>query len=238
MIKNKCLKASTLSLAIFTSWQATAEQEECTEPKNHCTALLIFEQATKANKQGNWREAATLASQAMSHVSLDSLLQYKVLCLSLEDEGYVSDIVFVPCDRFSPYSPNALVSQIKKDHPPIPYVFVSFAEQNDTFQNDTFQNKLSPNSGWQVSDYQHPKAKASRFAVGNAGETALSGVYLILTDEAGNKISQSAAHIKAGDQWTQAMDVAFTQSFTVNLSEKDGFGLGQHNAQTNAQENK
>jgi hypothetical protein len=226
--------------AIFASWQAAAEQEECTEPKNHCTALSLFEQATKANKKGQWRQAAALASQAIGNAAIDGQLEYKVLCLSLEDEGYVSDIVFVPCDRFSAYSPNALLSLIKNDHPPKPYVFVSFAAQEDTVQN-----KSLPSNGWQVSDYQQNEAQVSQVLVGNVGETALSRVYLILTDEAGSEINQSTAHIKAGGQWTQegqevlaqAKGMVFTRSFTVNLSEKDGFGFGESNAQTNAQSN-
>lgn len=211
-------------LLIFTT-SATAEQEECTEPKNHCTALTLFEQATKANRQGQWREAAGLASRAIGNAAIDGKLEYKVLCLSLEDEGYVSDIVFVPCDRFSSYSPNALLSLIKNDHPPKPFVFVSFAAKSEN----------TPNNGWQVSDYKQHEAQVSRFVVGNVGETALNGVYLILTDAAGNRINQSTAHIKAGGLWqqalTQATNVVFTRPFTVNLSEKDGFGFGQTNTQ-------
>jgi hypothetical protein len=237
-VKLQALLRGMLSVvALLFATLAVAEQEECTEPKNHCTALTLFEQATKANREGQWRQAATLAIQAIGNVPVDALLEHKVLCLSLEDEGYVSDIVFVPCQRFSPYSPNALLSLIKNDHPPKPYVFVGFAQQNGLLQDHNVVN-----GGWQVNDYQQHEGQISRFVVGNAGETALTGVYLILTDATGNQINQSTAYINAQSHWqqalTQATGVAFTRPFTVNLSEKDGFGFGQDNREASTVEDR
>ncbi|NQZ09061.1 MAG: hypothetical protein HRT35_18040 [Algicola sp.] len=118
-----------------------------------------------------------------------------------------------------------------KNAPPLkPYVFVSFAAKAHNVEN----------SGWQVSDYHQHEAQISRFAVGNAGETALTGVYLILTDTAGNQINQSTVHINAHSHWQQvltpATGMAFTRPFTVNLSEKDGFGFGQSDTHNNGQE--
>ncbi|MFT4925922.1 MAG: hypothetical protein ACI8WB_002017 [Phenylobacterium sp.] len=230
VVKSTAIKSIIMCLLItcYTTG-AIGETEKCAAPQPHCQALALFHQASNKNQQGQWFEAAELAQQAINNAAIDGILPYTILCLSLSDESYNSTVDFVPCPRQAPYTANALLSQIKQRHPPQPYVFVSFAQASEDtgHANPSSMPKTSALNGWQINDYrQQNKRLITKFMVGNGGETAMSAVELTLTDDAGHQINQTIPHIKAKQVWPQNLSrPEFSPLFTVDLTEKDGFGI-------------
>lgn len=187
------------------------DKEECAEPAQICKALAWYVEAKNKHLQGDWRGAAMLAERAVLAEKVDGDLNYKVECISLEDEGYVSTLVIDLCDRFASYYPNGLLAQIKQAHPPQPYVFVTFKHQQN---------------GWRVTDQQAAAAVANQLVVGNGGGSAMEAIKLLVTDSSGNRIEYDRARINATEHWTQQLNrPELTRNLTINLVEKDGFGV-------------
>ena len=197
--------------------------EPCHEPQVHCQALEFYQQANKLWRQNNgpqhnWKNAAKSAQQAIDLVATDKRLPFTVLCLSLQNDAYISEVVFVPCKRSAPYNANALLTEIKQQYPPKPYVFVSFKSHISPTENTL--------NGWQVNQHVNENLAISGFAVGNSGQTPLSKISLSIKDEQNNRIDKQTTKIAPKKQWQQQINnQAFSRHFDILLLEKDQFNI-------------
>lgn len=211
-------------LLIFTAHGAG---EPCHEPQAHCQALELYQQATKmwqqskrqrGNGKNSWHNAAQSAQQAIDLVATDKRLPFTVLCLSLQNDAYISEVIFVPCKRSAPYKANALLTEIKQQHPPKPYVFVSFKSPTDIAENAL--------SGWQVNQQAAETLAVSSFTIGNSGQTPLSKISLSIKDGQNPFITSQTTMLKPQQKWTQQIDNQnLSRQFTLQLREKDQFNI-------------